>query len=95
VVAADLDGGAQPLVGVTGRHPHVHHGDVGVVLGDGGKQRLAVPDGGDHVVPPVGEDLRQARPDHGGVLGDDDSHRRAPFPTSSVPSVRRATAVRS
>ena len=32
VVAADSDRGAQALVGVAGRHPHVHHGGVRAVL---------------------------------------------------------------
>jgi hypothetical protein len=36
VVAADGDRRAQALVGVAGRHPHVHHGDVRTVLGNGG-----------------------------------------------------------
>jgi hypothetical protein len=40
----------------------------------GGEQRRRVADRGDDLVAAVGEDLSQARPDHGGVLGDDDAH---------------------
>jgi len=43
------------------------------VLGDRGFQRLGVADRGADLMPAVGEDLGQARPDHGGVLGDDDT----------------------
>jgi hypothetical protein len=44
------------------------------VLGDRGFQRLGVAD----LMPAVGEDLGQVRPDHGGVLGDDDPHPGLP-----------------
>jgi hypothetical protein len=46
------------------------------VLGDRGVQRLGSADRGADRMPAVGEDLGQARPDHGGVLGDDDPHSR-------------------
>ena len=39
-----------------GRHPHVHDGDVGVVLRDGGAQRIGGADGGDDVTA-IGQDL--------------------------------------
>src|ERR1700760_2769516 len=35
---------------------------------------LGVADRGGDLMSAVGEDLGQARPDHGGVLGDDDAH---------------------
>src|ERR1039457_1439077 len=80
MVAADRDRGAQALIGVAGRHPHVHHGDVRLVLVHRGPQRLGVAAGGGHPVGTARHDLHPAppaRPDHRGVLGDDDPHRRA------------------
>jgi hypothetical protein len=73
MVATDRDRGAQPLVGVVRRHPHVDDRHVRLVLGDRGLQRLGVADRGDDLVPAVGEDLGESRSDHGGVLGDDDA----------------------
>jgi len=64
VVTADRDRGAQALIGVTGRHPDVHHGDVRMVLAHGGEQVLGVTHGRDHLVAAVGQDLGQARPDY-------------------------------
>ncbi len=45
-LAADDERRAQPLIGERGRHPHVHHHDVGLMLGDGTQGRLAIGDGG-------------------------------------------------
>ena len=42
MVGADLVGGAQALVGVRGRHPHVDDGDVGPVGADLAQQVLGV-----------------------------------------------------
>jgi hypothetical protein len=57
VVAADDDRGAQALIGVAGRHPHVHHGGIRVVLGHRGEQVVGVADGGYHLVAAVGQDF--------------------------------------
>ena len=56
--AADLDGGAHPLVLVRRRHAHVDDREVGLVLGDDGEERLGVPDPGVDSVTGV---LEQAR----------------------------------
>ena len=77
MVAADRDRGTEPFVGMVRRHPHVDDRDIRLVLGDRRFQRLGVADRGGDLVPAVREDLGQARPDHGGVLGDDDAHARA------------------
>src|SRR5215472_18953285 len=76
MVSADPDPGAHSLSRVARRHAHVYHGDVRVVLGDRGPQRIGVANRGDHVMATIGQDLHQARADHRGVLGDDDRHRR-------------------
>jgi hypothetical protein len=87
VVAADGDRGAQALVGVVGRHPHVHHGGVREVLVYRGQQVIGVADSGDHPVAAVGQDLGQACPKNCRFLGDHDPHR------DSGP-VRHGTATR-
>src|SRR5581483_445625 len=74
VVAADRGRGAQALVGVAGRHPHVDDRDVGCVGGHRVLERLGVADRGYYLVPAVGEDLGESGPDHGGVLGDHYAH---------------------
>ena len=71
---AQLDRGAQALVGVGRRHPDVGDHDVRTVLGDGGEQLLGVRDGGEHLVPLVLQQLDQSGPQDGGVLRDDDAH---------------------
>jgi hypothetical protein len=73
---ADRDRGTQPFVGMVGRHPHIDNRDIRLMLGDRGFQGLGVADRGGDLMSAVGEDLGQARPDHGGVLGDDDAHSR-------------------
>ena len=78
MVAPDRDRRAQSFVGVAGRHPHVDHRDIRAVL-DGGSQRVGVAYRRD---PPGARDrpgFDQAGPDHGGVLGDDHLHARAPL----------------
>ena len=85
MVAADGDRGAQALVGVAGRHPHVHHGGVWVVLVHRGEQVVGVADGGDYLVVTVGQDFGQARSHYGRVFGDHNPHRGSG-------SVRRGTA---
>ena len=75
-VAAELEGGPQPLVGMGRRHADVDHGDVGTVPGRGGQERLAVADGGAHLVATVLERADQAFPEDGGVLDDHDTHGR-------------------
>ncbi len=57
MVTADRDRGAQPLIGVVGRHPHVDDRDIGLVLGDRGLECLGVADRGGDLVSAVGEDL--------------------------------------
>ncbi len=74
--AAELEGGAQALVGVGRRHADVHHGDVGTVLGHGGEQGVAVGHGGAHLVAAVLEEPDQPLAHQGGVLGDHDPHGR-------------------
>jgi hypothetical protein len=87
VVAADGDRGAQALVGVAGRHPHVHHCGVWVVLVHRGQQVVGVAYGGDYLVATVGQDLGQARSHYGRVSGDHDPHRGSG-------SFKRGTAAR-
>jgi hypothetical protein len=79
VVAADGDRGAQALVGVARRHPHIHHGGIGPVRVHRSQQVLGGADGGDHLVAAVSQDLGQARPDHCRVLSDHNPHRVLPF----------------
>ncbi len=64
MVAADRDRGAQTLIGVTGRHSHVHHDDVRLVLVHRCPQVLGVADGGNDLMPAIGQNLGQARPDY-------------------------------
>jgi hypothetical protein len=85
VVTADGDRGAQALVGVAGRHPHVHHGDIRLVLVHRSPQILGVADGRDHLVAAVGQDFGQARSHYCRVLGDHDPH-------GASGSVRHGTA---
>ncbi len=53
VGVADPARGADALVGVGRRHPHVDDGEVGLVLADRPAQPVGVADGGDHRVPAV------------------------------------------
>src|SRR5450755_1801584 len=93
MVAADRDRGSQALIGVAGGHPHVHYGDVRVVLGDRGAERLGVAAGGGDDVATVGQDLRQAGPDHRGILGDHYPHRPGPRPCQACDGNSTVTAV--
>jgi hypothetical protein len=76
VVAAEMEGGPQPLVGVRRRHPDIHHGDVGPMLCHGCEQGVAVGHGGAHLVTAVLEQPDETLPHQGGVLGDHDPHER-------------------
>ena len=85
VVAADRDRGAQALVGVAGRHPHVHHGGVRTVLVHRGQQVAGVAYGGEDLVAAVSQDFSQAGSYYSRIFGDHDPHR-------SSGSVTRGTA---
>ena len=65
---------SHPLVLVVGRHPHVDDGQIGLVLGDDGEQRLRIPHPREHLVPGVLEQTREALAEENGVLGDHDPH---------------------
>ena len=69
-----LDGGADALVGLRRRHPHVDDRQVGLVLVERGEQRLAVADAGDDLVAVVGQQRRDALAQQHEVLGDHDPH---------------------
>ena len=71
MVAADRDRGAQPLVGVVGGIRTSTIATSGWCSATAALERLGVADRGDDLMTAVGEDLGQARPDHGGVLGDE------------------------
>jgi hypothetical protein len=74
VAAAHLEGSAHALVGLGGWEPHVDDGELGVVLVDGGDERLAVADRGDHLVAFVGEQGADALAQQHEVLADHDLH---------------------
>lgn len=74
MVTAQVQGGAQPLVGVRRWHPDVDHGDVGMVTHHGDDQRVGLDRGGAHLMVAIFEQPGQALPQQGGVLGDDDTH---------------------
>ena len=71
---ADLGRGAQPLVVIAGRHPDVDDGQVGLVLGDDGEQRLGVADAAHDVVAGVLEQAREPLAQQRRVLRDHDAH---------------------
>ena len=72
--AADLDGGAKPLVGVARRHPDVEHPDVGAVLQRRRDVRRTVADSGHDLVAGLGEQQLEPLPQEERVVRDDDSH---------------------
>jgi hypothetical protein len=74
--AAELEGGAQALVGMGRWHADVHHRDIRMVLGHGGQQGVAVGHGCAHLVATVLEEPDQPFPHQGGVLCDHDPHGR-------------------
>jgi hypothetical protein len=82
---AQLERGAQALVGEGRRHPDVRDHHVGPVPGHRGQQRPAVGHRGAHLVALVLEQPDQASPEQRGVLGDHDAHRSA---------IRRAAGAR-
>lgn len=65
----DLDGGADALVRVRGRHPDVHHGHVRPVPGHRGEQFRRRPGGGHHLAAAGTEQLDHAVTEHDGILG--------------------------
>ena len=71
---AQLDGGAQPLVGERRRHPHVDDHDVGIELLDRRQQAPGVAERADDLVVVLGEDPGDALAQQHGVLGDHDAH---------------------
>ena len=62
-------------------HAHVDDRQVGLVALDDGEQVVGVVDGGDHLLPGVGQQPREAGAQEHGVLGDHDPHGSS---TSSV-----------
>ena len=75
--------GAEALVGVRGRHPHVDDRDVGLVGPDLAHQVLAVARLGDHVEAGLLEQTDEALAQEDRVVGDDDAkgcaHARQPI----------------
>src|SRR5439155_24103547 len=71
---AQQDRGAQPVVGVAGRHPHVDHGDVGLVRAHLSHEVLGVAGLPDHLEPRVLEQHHDALPQEYGVLCNDYPH---------------------
>ena len=76
VACADLDGGAQAVVGVVGRHLHVHDRDVGPVGGHLAPQVVGVAGLGDDLEAGVGQQAAQPLAQEHLVLGHHDSQRR-------------------
>ena len=83
VPRADRDGRLQALVVVARRHPHVDDGEVRLVLGYDGEQRVRITDARHDFVAGVFEKTGEALAQQHGVLGDHDSHGSAT--SSSVP----------
>src|SRR6478672_6836344 len=86
---ADLDRSGKALVLVGGRHPHVHDGQIGIVLRDDREQRLSVADTRDDVMPRVLEQAGESLAEQGRVLRDHDAHgittsTRVPPPSGLV-----------
>src|SRR5204863_9402346 len=80
---AQLEGGAQALVGEGRRHPDVRDYHVGPLAGHRGQQRLAVGHLGANPVALVLQQPDQAGPEQRGVLGDHDAHQRFPARSGS------------
>ena len=100
---ADLSRGAHALVFVVGRHAHVDDGEIRLVLGDDGQQRLGVAHPRDDLVPGILEQSREPLAQQDGVLRDHDPHGisasiRVPAPgglwMSSVPPWASTRSVR-
>jgi hypothetical protein len=85
MVAAQVDGRSQPLVGVGGWHADVDDRDIRRLRGrgHGPAQRVGVGHCRHDLEPPVGQQLNQPVPQYGGVLGDHDSQRLAHAPVGS------------
>src|SRR3954470_16489101 len=70
---ADPAGGTDALVLERGRHPHVHHCEIGDVLADRRPEPIRVLDGGHHLVAAVLEQPPEALSQQDLVLCDHDS----------------------
>jgi hypothetical protein len=75
-----LDRGAQAVVGVGGRHPHVDDGQVGIVRGDRVDQARRVSDRRDGLDRAVRQQPYEAFPEQHGILGDHHPHRVTTLP---------------
>lgn len=71
-VAAEGDGGAQPVVALAGRHADVGEDEVGPVLAGRREERVRVPHRRAHLVAEAGQHAHQALPHQRRVLGDHD-----------------------
>ena len=76
VLAADLDRGAQAVVGVVGRHLHVDHRDIRTVRGDLALEVDRIPRLRDDVEAVVGQQAAEPLAQQQLVLGDHDPQRR-------------------
>ena len=83
MVAADLDRGAQSLVGVRRWHPDVDHHDVGPCSATAASSASRVGHRGAHLEAAVLEQPDQPFPHHRGVLGDHHPHAVASVHTCS------------
>ena len=89
LLGADPVRGAQALVGVRGRHAHVHDRDVGLVRADLAHQVLGVAGLADDVEARFLEQARETLAQEHGVVGDHDADRVA---HGREPSGRRSQA---
>jgi len=69
----DHERGPQSLVGERRRHPHVHHAGIRLAPGDGPQESLGVADGGDDLVPLVGQQPGEPFAEQDGILRDRDA----------------------
>jgi hypothetical protein len=76
MAAADLDGGAQPVVGLVGRHLHIHDGHVGTVGGHLAPQVVGVTGLGDNGKAGVGQQAAEPLAQEHLVLGHHNPHGR-------------------
>src|SRR5690606_1446736 len=81
----DLQGRAQPLVGVGRRHPHVHHHRVRRVRGHGRHQRLAVAHRRRDLVPLLQQQPHQPLAQQRRVLRQDHPHGSSALTTVGPP----------
>jgi hypothetical protein len=78
VLAAKDERGAQPLVGVGGRHPDIYDRHIGAMLGNLVQERVAVGHGGQDLVPAILEKTNEPFSHDGGIFSDHDAHRTHP-----------------